>query len=95
MAYMIYASKKGKKIIFDDYSDNAEDDSYWVEMCKHCHNKYRGILGNRADDGGTAPGICSVKGCENEAHYYVDFSNNEVIIATTNTRIYNSEFSYC
>ena len=47
-------------------------------MCPHCHNKYRSILGNRADDGGTAQGTCSVKGCENKADYYVDFDKNEV-----------------
>lgn len=79
MADMIYTSKRGKQIVFDDFEDNTEEyDSYWVEMCPHCHNKYRGILGNRADDGGTACGTCSVKGCENEADYYVDFNMNEV-----------------
>lgn len=79
MADMIYTSKRGKQIVFDDFEDNTEEyDSYWVEMCPHCHNKYRGILGNRADDGGTACGTCSVKGCENDADYYVDFNMNEV-----------------
>ena len=76
---MTYTSKRGKQIVFDDYVDNTiEFNSYWVEMCSHCHNKYRGILGKRADDGGTACGTCSVKGCENEANYYVDFNKNEV-----------------
>jgi hypothetical protein len=76
---MIYTSPRGKQIIFDDFADNtAEHQSYWVEMCPHCHNKYRGILGNRADDGGTACGTCSVEGCENEADYYVDFDEKEV-----------------
>ena len=79
MANMIYISKKGKQIVFDDYVDNTEEyGSYWVEMCPYCHNKYRSILGNRADDGGTAQGTCSVKGCENKADYYVDFDKNEV-----------------
>ena len=79
MADMIYTSKRGKQIVFDDFEDNTEEyDSYWVEMCPHCHNKYKGILGNRADDGGTACGTCSVKGCENDADYYVDFNMNEV-----------------
>ena len=79
MADMIYTSKRGKQIVFDDFEDNTEEyDSYWVEMCPHCHNKYRGILGNRADDGGTACGTCSAKGCENDADYYVDFNMNEV-----------------
>lgn len=38
----------------------------------------KGILGKRADNGGTACGTCSVKGCENEADYYVDFDKSEV-----------------
>lgn len=79
MVDMIYTSKRGKQIVFDDFEDNTEEyDSYWVEMCPHCHNKYKGILGNRADDGGTACGTCSVKGCANDADYYVDFNMNEV-----------------
>ncbi len=74
MKNMIY-----KEIVFDDYVDNTtEYDSYWVEMCSNCRNKYKDVLGNRVDDGGTACGTCSVKGCENEANYYVDFDMNEV-----------------
>lgn len=69
--------ERGKQIIFDDYTDNTEEyNSYWTEMCPCCHNKYRGILGSRASDG--AMGTCSVKGCENEANYYVDFNEKEV-----------------
>lgn len=76
---MIYNSKREKQIVFDDYVDNTEEyNSYWVEMCPHCHNKYRGILGSRVDDGGIAQEICSVKDCENTADYYVDFDENEV-----------------
>lgn len=79
MKNMIYTSKRGKQIVFDDYTDDTEKyGTYWVEMCPHCHNKYRSILGNRADDGGTACSTCSVKGCNSEANYYVDFSMNEV-----------------
>ena len=76
---MIYTSNN-EQIIFDDYVDNTmEYNSYWVGMCSHCHNKYRGILGNRVDDGGFGSAICSVKGCWNEnASYYVDFDMNEV-----------------
>ena len=66
-----------KQIVFDDYVDNTvEYDSYWVGMCQHCHEKYKSILGNRVDDNGS--GFCSVKGCNNEADYYVDFNMNEV-----------------
>lgn len=78
--FMIYTSKRGKQIVFDDYSDSSLNDTgtYWAEMCPHCHNKYRGILGNRCDEGGTACGTCSVSGCENDADYYVDFDKDEV-----------------
>ena len=74
---MSYISDSGKQIVFDDYVDNiVEHNSYWVGMCKHCHNKYKNILDNRVDDCGS--GFCSVKGCGNEADYYVDFDMNEV-----------------
>ena len=69
-----------KGIAFDDYVNNvSEYNSYWAEMCPHCYNKYKDILGNRADDGGCACGTCSVSGCENEADYYVDFDKDEVL----------------
>lgn len=79
MKNMIY-SKHDKQIVFDDYVDNtAEYKSYYVEMCSHCCNKYKDILGNRVDDGGVVGGvICSVKECANEVDCYVDFDMNEV-----------------
>lgn len=74
---MVYVSPRGKTITFDDYMDNTKEyQSYWVEMCPHCRNKYRGILGKRADSG--ARGTCSVAGCDNEAEYYADFNEKEV-----------------
>lgn len=81
MKNMVYTSKRGKQIVFDDYEDNTEEyNSYWVEMCPHCHNKYRGILGDRVDY--SSPwGTCFVKGCNNLASYYVDFNMNEVEFA--------------
>lgn len=82
MADMIYTPKTGKKIVFDCYEDNTKDyHSYWAKMCPHCYRKYRGILGQRADEGGTAGGTCYVKGCTNQADYYIDFSENEVQFA--------------
>lgn len=82
MTKMIYTSKRGTQIVFDDYVDNTKEfNSYWVEMCPQCYQKYRDIIRNKADDGGTAPGTCSVAGCENEADYYVDFNVNEVSFA--------------
>lgn len=79
MKNMVYTSEREEQIVFDDYVDNTKEyNSYWVEMCSCCLNKYKDIIGNRVDDGGAACGICSVKGCENEADYYVDFDKDEV-----------------
>lgn len=79
MSQMTYTSKRGKRIVFDEYVDNTiEYNCYWAEICPHCHNKYKGILGNRVSSG--AMGVCSVEGCTNDATYYVDFDANEVII---------------
>ena len=78
MQEMVFRSPRGKEIVFDDWVDNrAEYGSYWTNMCPHCHHQHRAILGKRASDDG-AIGICSVKGCENEAKYYVDFDEKEV-----------------
>ena len=82
---LLFTSPKGKTILFDDYVEEYDEEDkkgspYWAEMCPHCHRKYRGILGNRCDDGGTAQGTCSVKGCNNQADYYVDFYPNETKI---------------
>ena len=83
MENMVYTSKRGKQIVFDDFCDETEEyGTYYVEMCPHCHNKYKGILGKRCDDSGGAMGTCSVEGCEKEASYYVDFAKNEVKIVT-------------
>lgn len=67
-----------KGIVFDDYAKN-EDGTYWAEMCVECAEKYRDILTDELDDGGTARGCCSVKGCLNSGdaneklHFYIDF----------------------
>jgi CRISPR/Cas system-associated protein Cas10 (large subunit of type III CRISPR-Cas system) len=75
---MIYKSKRGKEIVFDDFAEDDDFGGYWAELCPHCHNKYKGILKGKTDDGGTAGGTCSVRGCENEASYYVDFTKDDV-----------------
>lgn len=85
MTTLVYTSARGKHIAFDDW-ENAytwDDDMndvplVWTRMCASCHKKYRGILGNRCDCGGSGSGACSVKGCEQMAEYYVDFSVDEV-----------------
>lgn len=84
---MIYTSKRGKTITFDIWEENEnwkEDNlsPYWVDLCPHCHNKYKGILGRRISGGGSGVAACSVKGCNNlNAEYYVDFSINDVTFA--------------
>lgn len=79
MSDMIYTAKSGEEIVFDDFVKSTEEyKSYWVEICPRCHNKYKHILGNRCSEEGDAQGTCSVKGCWNEADYYVDFDMNEV-----------------
>lgn len=80
---MIYTSRRGKQITFDDFEDNTEEyGTYWVEMCPHCHNKYKNIIKGKVSDG--AMGTCSVAGCYNEANYYVDFNTTEVQIRRKN-----------
>ena len=73
---MVFKSK-GKRIVFDDFCDERDQDycGVWTGMCRECASKYMDILVddtcNRLDDCGS--GICSVEGCSNEADYYVDF----------------------
>lgn len=75
-----FKSNSEKRIIFDDFCVESEYDTVWVEMCPHCHNKYKTILGGRCSDTGEEQGICSVEGCDNEADYYVDFKRDEIEI---------------
>lgn len=86
MKKLKYTSKRGKTIIFDSFEENEnwrEEclSPYWVGICPHCHNKYKGILGYRVGDGGSGEGSCGVLGCENtNACYYVDFEEDDVKI---------------
>ena len=70
-------NRNGKKIIFDDFTDERDQDygGIWVAMCKTCARKYHDILTDKLDDCGS--GWCSVKGCDREADYYVDFWFND------------------
>lgn len=73
---MKFVAHNGMNIVFDDWNDEVEEyGTYWGGMCQECFNKFKNILGDRVSDGS---GCCSVKGCENEADYYVDFLKNEV-----------------
>lgn len=73
---MKFVAHNGASIVFDDWNDEVEEyGTYWGGMCQECFNKFKNILGDRVSDGS---GCCSVKGCENEADYYVDFLKDEV-----------------
>lgn len=80
MKDMIYISPKGKRVVFDDYTNEVEEyGTYWSQICPHCHNKYRGILNRKSSGDGSDTASCGVKGCSNtNAYYYVDFSVGEV-----------------
>ena len=81
---MIYTSKRGKTIVFDNWEENEnwkEDNlsPYWVDLCPHCHNKFKGILKNKICDWGSGVAACSVEGCKNmNAGYYADFNEDDV-----------------
>lgn len=77
MLKAIFKSNSGQKIVFDDFCTESEYDTVWVEMCTHCHNQYKNILGGRCSDKGKASGFCSAEGCDNEAGYYVGICSVE------------------
>lgn len=73
---------KYKGICFDDFEQN-DDGTHWAEICRECVEKYWELVNDVIDDGGTARGCCSVKGCYNsgnaeENHYYIDFKTELV-----------------
>lgn len=71
-----------KGIIFDDFVQD-ENGNRWAEICNDCARKYADRIADELDDGGTASGFCSVKGCHNNGanaamHFYIDFEQNLV-----------------
>ena len=83
MKIMNYETNNGKKIRFDDFQDNTKEyNSFWVEMCPSCLEKYKDMISSKTSTG--AMGTCSVEGCNNEADYYVDFNENEVTFTESN-----------
>ena len=73
---------KYKGIVFDDWAEDQEEGKivgYWAEICQECVEKYKDLISDDIDDGGTARGCCSIKGCSNTGededrmHYYIDF----------------------
>ena len=76
---MIYASPKGEKIVFDNWTENEEFEGLWVDLCPECLSKYQDILKGKLDDAGSGTAACSVYGCSNfNAGCYADFSSDEV-----------------
>lgn len=61
---------KFKGIVFDDFGDG---ETMWSQICQGCVDKHN-ISDTFLDDAGQ--GICGVKGCQNEADYYIDFPND-------------------
>lgn len=55
-------------LAFDDYTNGEE--GVWTQICKDCVEKYN-IDKKYLDECGS--GICGVKGCNNEADFYLDF----------------------
>lgn len=72
-----------KGIEFDEFTEN-EDGTYWAEICQECVEKHWETVKNDIDEGGTARGCCSVKGCynsgedEEKMHFYIDFPTKDV-----------------
>lgn len=69
---------KYKGIVFDEWVDD-EETGLWAEMCQGCAERHHDKVAAEIDDGGTARGCCSVRGCFNDGsddeknHYYIDF----------------------
>lgn len=78
MKVLQFTAKNGSQILFDDFTDERNEDycGVWTRICPHCGKKYFGSLKDEhLDDCGS--GTCSVLGCENKADYYVDFWEDE------------------
>lgn len=98
MELMKYVSKRGREIVFDDWEDERDDPELgglWVEICPHCHNKYKGILKGKVCNGGSGVGSCGVDGCWNDdACYYVDFKDDEVEFFNEDKMIFSVRDTY-
>ena len=79
MKKLVFTAVNGKKVIFDEFTDEREQDynGVWCGICKDCADKYHEELRGHFDHCGS--GCCSVCGCSNEADYYVDFWRDENI----------------
>lgn len=70
-------------IVFDDYVDDQQYNSFWANMCQKHRVEYKKILGKKATKG-SCNGLCSVKDCQQEADYYVDFKPEEIVLKDVN-----------
>ena len=81
---MVFVSKKNKtRIVFDDFVDDGDDGNendfrFWAYMCPKCHNKYRNALKGKCSESATYDVTCSVDGCDRDAKWYVDFSEDDI-----------------
>jgi len=73
-------------ITFDNWNEQIEDGfkdeklkpntiHHWSGICETCLKDHP-IEENLLDNGGS--GICDIKGCSDEADYYVDFIDSEL-----------------
>lgn len=71
-----------KGIVFDEYAQDP-DGAIWAEVCSACADRYKELICDEIDEGDTACGCCSVKGCKNNGnhdgkHYYIDFIPSKI-----------------
>ena len=66
---------KWNGIVFEDV-EKDEDGHRWSGICQECKDKHN-INDKHLDEGGS--GCCMVDGCPNDADYYIDFPDNEVV----------------
>lgn len=64
------------QIEFDDVR-TSEEYGIWTNVCKKCTKKYNLTISDEIPISGV---ICGLKGCNNEAFYYLDFEVNPHLI---------------
>ena len=74
--HMIFTSEDKTEVVFDDF--NNDESGCWSAMCVDCKKKYGALMIGKFDNCCAVQQICGVKGCGNEADFYVDFHKDEV-----------------
>ena len=72
---------KYKGICFDDFTKD-DTSSMWSQICCGCLQKYSDKLPTALLDE-CGEGICGVRGCLSDAHYYIDFPAASYYFADT------------